>query len=214
MFKKKYKNIAILDFRDYSTEALKKIKSIKNVACLILPKDADKEWTNELSNINVENCASRIYLENGENIHMINGASLLDDDSVVDGEKYLANGAVIIATKEKKALVYINGAAVALKGANYSVEDLNGALIQAEPKGEYKVYPNHVKIDASMLENLPDDFTVIAGNSIEFENDVTVNRLKEKRISFIAGNSVLCRREIYGYVSANSQVGNTVKIKE
>ncbi len=211
MFKKKYKNIAVLDFRDYSAEALKKIKSMENVACLILPKNVDEAWTNELSNIEIKNCATRIYLEPGENVHKINGASVLDDDSVVDGEKYLLNGAAVIATKEKKPILYVNGAAVALGGANYSVEDLNGTLIKAEPKGEYRVYPNYVKINASMLENLPDNFTVVVGNSVEIEADVTESLLKEKRIFFVAGNSVLCRREIYGYVGANSQVGNTVK---
>lgn len=214
MFKKKYKNIATLDLRSYSTDALKRIKSIQNVACLILPKDAKPEWKDAFSEITVKNCASQIYIKADESVHSVNGSAVLDDNNVADGEKYLVNGAAVIATRGKKPSLYICGAAVALGGAEYLIESLGGSLIKAEPKGEYRIYPNYIKIDAPMLENLPDNFTVISGNSIDFETDVTVNRLKEKHLFCIAGNSIMCRREIYGYVGANSQVGNTVTVKE
>lgn len=213
MFGKKYTNLAELDLRNYSSEALKKIRKIENVGGLILPKNAGNEWTEAFSKIKVKNCGSMIYLESGEILHKINGAVLLDDKSVNDGEKYFVGGAAVIATKEKRPLLFLNGAAVVLGDANYSVEDLNGALVKADPKGEYRIYPNSIKVDFSMLENLPEDFSVVAGNCIEIDDDVMETALKEKRISFFAGNRVRCSKAVCGYVKANSQVGNTVAVK-
>ena len=60
MLRKTIKNIALLDLRNFTAEALREIKKIESCAMLLIPKNASDEWKNAYAKITIRNVASII----------------------------------------------------------------------------------------------------------------------------------------------------------
>ena len=117
MFKKTYKNIPILDLCGHTADSLKKIRRIKNVAVLIIPKERSAEWTAAYTDIGTENVARIIELDKGQKYHIINGSAILTDEETNDGEIFIVNGSCILETRENVPELYVNGMLIKRKNA-------------------------------------------------------------------------------------------------
>lgn len=214
MFKKTIKMCAELDLRNYSAEALKNIKKITNCAVVIVPSDASEDWYDAFGKIEIKLCASIVRVGMNEIIKRANGITSINDSSVDDKfGLYYINGIGIIETKEKYPKISINGLCIKRKSACFDLADLNGISFVIDDDVEYKLSSNNMNVDSDTLKHLNNDTVIIAGNKIIIDSNVTEEMLSQKNIKFIAGNNVICNREIYGYINANSQVGNEIKIK-
>ncbi len=214
MFKKTYKNIPILDLCGHTAESLKKIRRIKNVALLIIPKERNDEWTEAYADIGTENIAQIIELGRGQKYRTINGAVTLTDADVADGEFFIVNGLCILETKEKAPELYINGTLIKRKNAPCKLASLNGRPAEIDDDAVLKLYPVEAVIDKDTVKNLPEKTAIAAGVEIKLKNDITEEELSAKKIKFYAGVDIECPKSIYGYVNANSQTGVDIQVTD
>lgn len=214
MFKKTIKMCAELDLRNYSVEALRKIKKITKCAVVIVPSDASEAWYDAFGCIEIKLCASIVRVGMNEIIKRANGITSINDSNVDDKfGLYYIKGIGIIETREKSPKIFISGMCIERKNACFDLANLNGVSFVIDDNVEYKLYSDSANIDSDTLKHLNNDTVIIAGNEINIDSNVTEEMLSQKSIKFIAGNNVVCNKEIYGYVNANSQVGNEIKIK-
>ncbi len=211
--KKRISMVAELDLRNYSVEALNHIRSISMVATIILPSDADEDWYSAFGNIKVNQCASIIRLEKNAVVSKVNGFTILDDTNTEDNGYYFINGCCLIKTIEKKPFISCNGFCLKYENAVLDVKHINGTITEIPKDTVLKFYPDSAEIDADTVRNLDANVTVAAGDKICIADDVSEECLKEKNIKFIAGDKIICCEHIFGYVNANSQVGDKIEKK-
>src|SRR5690606_21012127 len=83
----------------------------------------------------------------------------------------------------------------------------NGIKVYADFK-KYKLFPNEVTLDLDFLTWLDPDTVIAAGNKIQIDEDVTIDLLREKRLTLVSGNVVVCPAALKGYIQSISTVGN------
>lgn len=214
MFKKTYKNIPILDLCGHTADSLKKIRRIKNVPVLIIPKERSAEWTAAYTDIGTENVARIIELDKGQKYRIINGSAILTDEETNDGEIFIVNGSCILETRENVPELYVNGMLIKRKSAHCKLISLDGQPIEIADDAVLKTYPVEAVIDRDTIKNLPEKTALIAGVEIKLKSDITETELLAKKIKFYAGVSIECPKGIYGYVNANSQVGVDIQVSD
>ncbi len=214
MFKKTYKNIPILDLCGHTAESLKKIRRIKNVALLIIPKERNADWTEAYADIGTENIARIIELGRGQKYRTINGATTVSDREAADGEIFIVNGSCILETKEIAPELYINGTLIKRKTAPCKICSLNGLSAEIDDDAILKIYPVEAVIDKDTVKNLPEKTAIVAGVEIKLKSGITVEELSAKKIKFYAGVDIECPKSIYGYVNANSQTGVDIQVTD
>ena len=210
MFKKTIKRCAEFDLRNYSPEALRRIKKISMCAILIIPSDAQQEWYDAFSDINVTMCAEIIRLGRNETVKNINGIGIIDDASDSENSHFFVNGIAIIETKEKCPSVSVNGICIKRESTVFNQKNINGKTFVMGDDTPYKIYSNKVSIDYGTVNNCNEGTLVIAGGDITIENDVTEEMLLKKKLGFVTGKDIICAGSVYGYVNANSQFGNRI----
>jgi len=214
MFKKTYKNIAILDLCGHTAGSLKKIRRIKNVALLIIPKERSAEWTEAYADIDTENIARIIELPKGQKYRVINGAATVSDREATDGETFIINGSCILETKEFAPELYVNGILIKRKSAPCKLCSLNGQSAEIDDDAVLKIYPVEAVIDRDTVKNLPEKTAIVAGVGIKLKSDITEEELSAKGIKFYSGVDIECPKSIYGYVNANSQAGVDIQVTD
>ncbi len=207
--KKKLKNQAILDLRNYSAKALSEIDLIANVAVIILPSDAAADWSEAYGRIAKKNVASSIQLPIGETLHMINGSGFFTDNTVENGV-YMVNGDALIDTKEKTVKLFLNGSAIIINDSPCRVLQCNGDMMRVDCE-RYQYFDNIIELTPDVIAHLERGITIIAGNKIMLDKALTPEQLEEKEVSFAAGNKILCSDAAYGYVVAHSVCGNKIE---
>ncbi|MBP7402317.1 MAG: hypothetical protein KBA30_06850 [Clostridia bacterium] len=218
---KTMKNMPVCDLRSYLTaEAAQDIGEIRNVAVVVLPKDASDEVRQALHSIPMENVASVIELEKDARLRIINGVSEIGESDLGTSETnaLIINGVSLFTdiTPESRAILFLNGVAIInarLKshpGLEFAL--VNGVRLFAEFDA-YKWFPDKIEVDRDFLTWLAPGIAVIAGNKIRIAEDVTMDLLQEKKTTFIAGNKIECPAAILGYVKSVSKVGNKVIVR-
>ncbi|MGN0486676.1 MAG: hypothetical protein ACI4GB_05520 [Acutalibacteraceae bacterium] len=210
--KKKLKCIPTIDLRNYPVEALKKIRSIEEVATVIIPADADIEWEAAFAEISLICVADVLRLKKDDIIQTLNGFVEIDDSSVDENCLYRANGCVIVKTVEKCPRINVNGFLIKFKSSPCIFESINGRVAELEDGTDYKFYSQELRVTLDTVKYLPENITLIAGQKIDISPEVTEESLAEKKVKLIAGQIIECSKKVYGYVSANSTVGHIIKI--
>ena len=211
MFKKTIESCAQLDLRNYSAEALRQIKKIEMCAIIIIPSDADMEWYDAFSQINIEMCAETIRMKKDDILKTINGIAVINDKTYSESSHFLVNGIAIIETKEKCPTVSSNGICIKRESAFFNQASNNGMTVIIKDDAQYRTYPNKISLSYDAVSHFDKGSIIIAGNKITLEKDVTEELLLSKKITFIAGNKIICDESVYGYVCVNSQVGNKIE---
>ncbi|MCL2518348.1 MAG: hypothetical protein FWF15_07285 [Oscillospiraceae bacterium] len=215
-----YKDMVMCDLRHLNDlEAIKQIEEISDIVTLILPSDAEPEIMGAFASVPKNDIVQVLYLGKNVKLITINGISNITKNSYGDEEIYLIiNGIAVIASiaENNKITFNINGIAIINKKqvtSGVKLGSINGITIETE-FDDYKFYSNAITVDKDMLEYIAPYTAIIAGNKIDISADVTIEMLKEKSIKFIAGNKIICRKEIMGYIKATATVGNKVITKE
>ena len=191
----KMENMPICDLRSFTDlEVIRGIECIRNVALLVMPKDAPDDVLQALYAIPMQNIASTVSLPRGVRLNSVNGVSEISDADLSRTEPtvLIINGIAIIPSlsPDVRATFYVNGLILINEklrshpGLEFAMT--NGLKVFA-PFDKYKIFPHQVEIDRDFLTWLPVDTAIIAGNRILIAKDVTVELLQMKKVTFIAG---------------------------
>lgn len=215
LFKKEKKtkiNSAILDLRNYSPQALMNIDEI-NSAVTILPDSQDNAFYEAYSMIGVKNIASPIKLAPDKKISTTNGLSEITSTTCSDNTLYIINGCAAAYNFDCNTAIDVltNGIFVYDETCKINIVTDNGVSCKADfIIKAAKLYPNKVTIDVQFFENIGDSTVICAGNKIFIDPDVSIDLLKSKKILLASGNKIICSKDIIGYVTSISAVGNKV----
>ncbi len=203
-----------LDLREYTPEALSKIKLISAVACIILPKDAGPEFYNAYSQICKKAVAHEIKLDKDEKINNCNGCVVIEGNIP---SVNMINGLAIITdcNRSEPADFYVNGMVIIKKGCNsenINIVNCNGT-VQIIDFNCVKVYADNCEVNDQFIEYIEKDTLICAGDNVIIDKSVTPEMLCEKNVQFAAGDSVICPKKIYGAVAVRSFAGDGIKTK-
>lgn len=215
-------DMVMCDLRYITTvEQAKAIEEISDIVMLILPKDAPAEVMSAITAIPRHDIVIEIPVSKEAKISTINGSTEINDAyfSSTYESLLLINGMGIITriVNPCSGTIVLNGMII----INENVKDMldlnfasvNGTIIYAK-FDEYKFYGNKFVVDADFLKYVKHNTALIAGNKLVIAGDVTVEILQESGIQLIAGNKVVCRREIAGYIKSVATAGNKIEISE
>ncbi len=197
-------NQAYIDLRSFSPEALKKIKSIANVALVMLPENPTPEFSEAYASIKKMNIASETNISG--NACIFNGMSVLGKDDIGDDSIVVCNGLAVIRNipKEKNMKIIVNGALIKSPSAFVEIIKINGTVYTVDDDAKLiKSIPKLI-IDKNFIENLTEKTAIINCGKIYIENDVTEEMLQSKGIVFYDTAQITARKELHGYIQANS----------
>ena len=105
----KIRNLAYLDLRNFTPEALKKIESITNVTLVMLPEKPTPEFIQEYAGIKKMNVVSETSVPG--NACIFNGMSVLTKDDLSENCLAVCNGMTVVRDipKEMNVRIIVNG---------------------------------------------------------------------------------------------------------
>ncbi|MCM1284677.1 MAG: hypothetical protein NC213_08475 [Acetobacter sp.] len=216
MFKRNIKktiNSSCFDLRNYTAGALSNIKRI-NSSFLILPKSPDEEFITALSNIELNN-SNVIRLEKEISVDYINGECELSKAAYKENSFYIVNGCMLIKRidNENPIKLVVNGIVAYDKHTKINPFQVNGECFEIpfDDAYESKTFGNRVCLNNQFFENISKSTIVCCGNKLELDTDVKLDTLKSKNILLVAGNKIICSKEIIGYVNLIGKVGNRIE---
>lgn len=206
---KKTVNAAMLDLRDYTPQALEKIRFI-NAAIIILPEEAEPEFYTAYAGIRI-NAATTLRLPKNKQFTNLNGLTEINHytENIVQ-----SNGVLIIYKIETDTPIDIisNGILVYDPETKINFINDNGVAIKSPFEIEHlKGFSNKTSLNSQFFESLDDNTVIASGNSITIESDVEVSLLKARKIFIAAGNKIECSKKIIGYIQTISAVGNKIE---
>lgn len=220
LFKKNKKskiNSAILDLRNYSPQALMNIKEI-NSAITFIPDVQDSAFYEAFSMIAVKNIANQIRLAPEIKISTTNGiAEMTNATCNYDKTLHIVNGAAVAYNLDntKAVDVLINGILVYDDTCKINIVTDNGISYKTDfVIKSAKLFPNKITVDVQFLENVCDSTVICSANKIFIDSDVSLDLLKSKKLFFASGNKIICSKDIIGYITSISAVGNKITTYE
>lgn len=213
--KKKIEAVAVLDLRNYTPQALRKISSIQAVSIILLPENPTTEFTEAYADIPKEAIAQEVFAPM-DKVAQYNGLNVLGD-ALPEGAICLCNGITVFrrAAGEKHVRVFLNGMGVAEQDTGLVIENLNGIFRELDRALDHlHQFSAELRAGADFLSQLADGAVIVVGNSLFFEPDVTPQMITDKHLLFIVGAVAVCPKLLLGTVQANSMVGNTVMDEE
>lgn len=197
-------NQAYIDLRGFSPQALKKIKSITNVALVLLPENPSAEFSEAYAAIKKTNIASETNISG--NACIFNGMSILSKEDIADNSIVVCNGLSVIRDmpKDKKIRLIVNGVLIKSPSAFLEIIKINGTTYTIDDDAKLIKSISELTIDTNFIGNLSEKTAIIACGKIYIENDITEEMLQSKGIVFYDIAQVIARKELHGYIQANS----------
>lgn len=213
------KNVPICDLRAYtSPESIGELEMIKNVALLIMPKDAPPEVMAALTRVEKKNVAVTVHLSTAQQLHMMNGNfELTDANFSKDGSSVvMANGNMVIShlSPETKGGLIANGVLLIQENLRdklgIELLTVNGQTFYRD-FSECKVYGNRLEADHEFFTYLKPKTVVMVGNTLLLKEDVTKEVLEQSQAFLVSGNSIYCPDSLISYLRATAQAGREVR---
>lgn len=206
---------AVVDLRDYTSQALNNIKVIEAVSLLILPENPSSEFIEAFSKIKLDAVGFKLNLPSDKKIAMFNGVTSLSSIKLADDTVGVFNGIVIIGQmlENENAQYIVNGIALKKIGLQNNGQCLmeNGIFFEMDfDENKVKLFTNKIEIDSSFIRNVEEGTLIASGDTITLLEDITEEIIIEKNIQFFAGNMIKCDKSIKGCVQARSCVGNKI----
>ncbi|MBQ7117832.1 MAG: hypothetical protein IJN88_06440 [Clostridia bacterium] len=208
-------NQASVDLRSFTPEALKKIKSITNVHLIMLPENPTPEFTEAYTSIQKTNVMTEINISG--NASVFNGMTILTKDDLAKDSLVVCNGFTVLRDipAEMNIRVIINGSLIKSPDVFVEAVKINGTV--------YKIYNDaniirsvaEINFDRNFINNLKEKTVIVACGKIYISDEVTEEMLSEKQVKFISVGKIFARRELHGYIQANSDaVGKVLTAEE
>lgn len=197
-------NQAFVDLRSFTPDALKKIKSITNVALVMLPENPTDEFTEAYAAVKKLNIASETNISG--NACIFNGMTVLGKDDIADDSVVVCNGLAVIRNmpKEKNMRVIVNGVLIKSPSAFMEIIKINGTVYTIDDDAKLIKSISKLIIDKNFIGNLNDKTAIVNCGKIYIENEVTEEMLQSKGIVFYDTAQITARKDLHGYIQANS----------
>jgi len=197
-------NQAFIDLRNFSPEALKKIKSITNVALIMLPEKPTPEFSEAYAAIKKFNIASETNISG--NACIFNGMSILSKDDIADNSLIVCNGLAVIRDMpaEKKIKVIVNGMLIKSSSAFLDIIKINGTIGIIDDEAKIIKSNSRLNIDENFINNLSAKTAIINCGKVHIEDEVTEAMLQSKGVVFYDIVQILAKKHLHGYIQANS----------
>lgn len=198
------KNQAVLDLRQFTPDALKKIKSIKRVAMVILPEEMSPEFTEIYAGIKKTMVAKETIIPANTCIH--NGNCILTKNDVTENSLIMCNGLTVIKDipESMKIKLVVNGCLIKSKDAFVEIIEHNGTKHEIDPFVKLISGKSEIKVDKNFIDNIKENTSLVSCARVIIDDNVTDNMLKEKKLQFICCAIICAREELHGYIHANS----------
>lgn len=213
--KKKIEAVSVLDLRNYTPQALRKISSIQAVSTILLPENPSPAFAEAYADITKGAIAQEVFAPM-DKVAQYNGLNVLGS-TLPEGAICLCNGMTIFrrAAGEKHARVFLSGMGVAEQGTGLVIENLNGMFRELDRDLDHlHQFSAELRAGADLLSRLEDGAVIVVGSSLLFAPDVTPEMITDKHLLFIVGAVAVCPKRLLGTVQANSIVGNMVMDEE
>ena len=214
MFMAEIKNQALADLTQYDAKALSKIKSITNVAILMIPADAPSAYYEALSDIRMTNVANTIKIPADAVPLHINGTTVISALDIPDNAVVIANGIIVLKGFDNykgDSSFYVNGFLVKSKNCAAKIHSCNGiTMTMPDDDFECSIWGDSVTVDEDMLRHLKDKTLIVCGNKLFLDENVSEKLIEEKDIRFFAGYKIIAPKKIIGCVKARSTVGFSI----
>lgn len=200
----KITNQAYVDLRNFTPEALRKIKSITNVHLVLLPENPTPEFSEAYAEIQKTNVVSETAVSG--NACIFNGLSILTKNELTEGSLVVCNGLTIIrdVPKEMNIRLIVNGALLKSPTAFIEPIKINGTSYIIDDEAKIIKSVSELRIDKNFIDNLTDKTAIVACGKIFINDEVTNEMLQSRGIVFYDVAKIIAREELHGYIQANS----------
>ena len=212
---KRIEAVSVLDLRNYTPQALRKISSIQAVSTILLPENPSPAFAEAYADITKGAIAQEVFAPM-DKVAQYNGLNVLGS-TLPEGAICLCNGMTIFrrAAGEKHARVFLSGIGIAEQGTGLVIENLNGMFRELDRDLDHlHQFSAELRAGADLLSRLEDGAVIVVGSSLFFAPDVTPEMITDKHLLFIVGAVAVCPKPLLGTVQANSIVGNMVMDEE
>lgn len=197
-------NQPTVDLRGFTPEALKKIKSMTNVATVLLPENMPDGFSEAYMQIKKMNIAQEIRVP--DNTQLFNGDTVLTRNDVSQDSLIMCNGTAYVKDipAEMNVRIMVNGTLIKAKSAQVTVAGVNGKKVEVSDDVQLVKGKAELIFDKSFADNIGEKTIIVACGKIHISDDVTEEMLSAKQVKFIATGKIFARKELHGYIQANS----------
>lgn len=209
-------NQVLVDLRNFSPDALRKIEEISNVVDVILPKNMSVEFADAYSKIQKSKVVQELYLAEAQKFCTFNGNVTITENDIAKNTFLKTNGVLIIKSMpdEMELSVMVNGLLVKTKSSKINIEKLNGLKIEIDDDFSIISSGQRLNIDKCFIESINNKTAIIGVEKVDIANDVTTEMLKSKKVFFGEVDVIIAPNTLHGYIHANSVNVNTITTKK
>ena len=165
--KKKIEAVSVLDLRNYTPQALRKISSIQAVSTILLPENPSPAFAEAYADITKGAIAQEVFAPM-DKVAQYNGLNVLGS-TLPEGAICLCNGMTIFrrAAGEKHARVFLSGIGVAEQGTGLVIENLNGMFRELDRDLDHlHQFSAELRAGADLLSRLEDGAVIVEDEKI------------------------------------------------
>lgn len=208
-------NQPMVDLRGFTPEALRKIKSIINVASVLLPEDMPDGFSEAYMQIKKINVAGEIRVP--DSAQFFNGDVTLTRKDVTNNSVIMCNGIAFVRDipEEMNVRMIINGTLIKSESACITVTSINGTKVEVSDDVKTVKGKAQLTFDKNFADNIAEKTILVACGKIYISDEVTEEMLSAKQVRFVAAGKIYARKELHGYIQANSEaVGKVLTAQE
>ncbi len=200
----KIKNQAFVDLRNFTPKALRKIKLLMNVTLVMLPENPTAEFSEAYAEIKKINVISETPVPGDARI--FNGMTTLTKESLVKDSIAVCNGVTVVRDipKEMSVRLIVNGSLIKSPTAFVEPIKINGTTHEIDDDAKLIKSVAELYIDKNFINNLTKKTAIIGCGKIYINDEITDEMLQSKGIVLYNVGQVIARKELHGYIQANS----------
>lgn len=207
-------NQPTVDLRGFTPEALRKIKSIVNVASVLLPEDMPEGFSEAYTQIKKMNVAGEIRVP--DSAQFFNGSVYLSRQDVTADSVIMCNGIVFVRDipEEMNVRMIVNGTLIKAESAFVTVSSINGTKVEVSDDVQLIKGKAELNFDKGFADNISEKTIIVACGKIHISDEITEEMLSAKQVKFIAAGKIFAREELHGYINANSDAVGKILTEE
>ena len=200
----KIKNQITLDLRNYTPEALSRIKTIKNAINILLPENPSPEFSEAYAKIKKINVINETTIPG--DACMFNGTANLTKNELSEGNIIICNGSAILRDipKELNIKVKVNGNLIKSPSANVEILKVNGSTFEIDDDANLILSIAEMNIDSAFIKNAKEKTAIINCGKVFICDELTDDELSDRNIKFYGVGQIVARKGLHGYIQNNS----------
>lgn len=200
----KIKNQITLDLRNYTPEALSRIKTIKNAINILLPENPSPEFSEAYAKIKKINVINETSIPG--DACMFNGTANLTKNELSEGNIIICNGSAILRDIPKglNIKVKVNGNLIKSPSANVEILKVNGSTFEIDDDANLILSLAEMNIDSAFIKNAKEKTAIINCGKVFICDELTDDELSDRNIKFYGVGQIVARKELHGYIQNNS----------